>query len=63
MKRYEIITIILVFAFGLGGALLYKIAGDAGEYIALFICIPPPIAFYLYGVLKNENPSPKGRGQ
>lgn len=54
MKPYEIITLILIFVFGLVGAILYETYGSPGEYIAFFICLPPPIAYYLYNVWKNE---------
>jgi hypothetical protein len=56
VKRYETITLILVIIFGLAGLALQAIVGAVGEYIALFICIPPPIGFYIYQYVKNEKP-------
>jgi hypothetical protein len=58
LKPYEIISLTPIFVFGLAGSILYETYGSPGEYLALFICIPPPIAFYLYQVWKNEKPSP-----
>lgn len=56
MKPYETTTLVLAFAFGLFGAWLYGAFGDAGEYIALFVCVPPPALYYLYGYMKNADP-------
>lgn len=53
LKHYEIITLILVLVFGLLGAWLFE---TVGEYPALLICIPPPLAYYLYSVWRYEKP-------
>lgn len=58
MKPYETITLILAFAFGLAGAGLGFFLGDAGEYIALFLCIPPPALFYIGALWLNKNRPP-----
>lgn len=57
LKTYEIRTLILAVVFGLAGAVLHEALGDVGEYIALFVCLPPPLAFYVFNVWSNKKPS------
>jgi hypothetical protein len=59
MKSYEIKSLIVFVVFSLVGAWLSITYGDAGEYIALLICIPLPIAYYVYNVWKHENKTEK----
>jgi hypothetical protein len=53
LKPYEVTSLVLVVIFGLAGAWLYETFAD-GEYLAYFICLPPPVGFYLYSIWKHE---------
>lgn len=57
LKPYEVGSLVLAVVFGLAGALLHETLGEFGEYIALFICLPPPAVYYLVGMTKNKKPS------
>lgn len=58
LNRLETVTLFLAFAFGLFGWLLSELVD---EYIALVVCVPPPVMYYIYGLMKNADPK-KGAG-
>ena len=53
LRRHEQRALVVGIIFGLFGAWLTETFGEFGEYIALLICVPPPVIVYIIGEVKE----------
>ena len=51
--RHEQRALIVGIIFGLFGAWLTETFGEFGEYVALWICLPPPLIIYIIGEIRE----------